>query len=270
LAYKPDPRVAKSVVDAGPFETALTVPFGTAVGGGVFRQSQPPKSVVDAGPFETALETTQQTTPATVTVGVGPWPGAWPDDPRYDPELLAHGDARNVADQYRYWTVDAIRADLAARRDPARQLHIAIENWEHDFNIGSIVRTANAFNAASVHIVGRKRWNRRGAMVTDRYLDVFHEPDVAGLLDWIEGQGTTIPLIGVDNVPGSVPMETFVFPPTCLLVFGSESAGLSPQMQAACEAIVAITQSGSTRSINAGAAAAIAIWAWRGQAHQTQ
>jgi len=195
-------------------------------------------------------------------IGVGPWVGPLPSDPRYDPDLLAHGDARNVADQYRYWSLTAIRADLAARRDPHRQLHVGIENWTHDFNIGSIVRTANAFNAAGVHIIGPRRWNRRGAMVTDRYLDVFHHADVAELLDWRRAQVPALPLIGVDNVPGSVPLEGFAFPPSCLLVFGTESSGLSAELQAACDAIVAITQSGSTRSINAGAAAAITIWAW--------
>src|SRR3712207_9536542 len=87
------------------------------------------------------------------------------EDPRLDPELLAHGDTRNVIDRYRFWTVEAIVADLDARRHP---FHVAIENWQHDLNIGTVVRNANAFLAASVHIVGRRRWNRRGAMVTDR------------------------------------------------------------------------------------------------------
>src|SRR3954454_1590077 len=100
-------------------------------------------------------------------VGVGPWGGPWPTEPRYDPVLLAAGDARNVVDRYRYWTVAAIVADLDRRRHP---LQLAIQNWEHAFNIGSMVRTANAFNASGVHILGRRRWNRRGAMVTDRYL----------------------------------------------------------------------------------------------------
>src|SRR5437763_2821694 len=110
----------------------------------------------------------------TEKVGVGPHPEPWPDDVRYDPELLRDGDRRNVVDRYRYWTVEAIRADLAARAHP---FHVAIENLVHDFNIGSVVRTANAFNAAAVHVVGRRRWNRRGAMVTDRFLVVVHHPD---------------------------------------------------------------------------------------------
>ena len=200
---------------------------------------------------------------------MGPWPGgpdAWPRlpggglDPRYDPELLAHGDRRNVVDAYRYWTVEAIVADLDARRHPDRHLHVAIENWAHDLNIGSVVRTANAFNAAGVHIVGRRRWNRRGAMVTDRYLHVQHHPDVAALAEW--ASSASLPVVGIDNVPGSVPLEGFAMPPRCVLLFGQESAGLTPEAQAACAAVVHIKQHGSTRSLNAGAAAAIAMHAW--------
>lgn len=201
-------------------------------------------------------------------VGVGPWPGgtaAWPDDPRYDPELLAHGDRRNVVDRYRYWTVEAIVADLDTHRHP---LHVAIENWSHDLNIGSVVRTANVFNVAGVHIVGRRRWNRRGAMVTDRYLHVHHHPDVDALLAWAEraergrpGNGS-LPVIGVDNVPGSVPLEGYALPRSCVLLFGQESTGLSDAARTGVREICHITQYGSTRSINAGAAAAIAMHVW--------
>ena len=193
-------------------------------------------------------------------VGVGPWPGgpeAWPDDPRYDPELLAHGDRRNVVDRYRYWTVEAVVADLDTRRHP---FHVAIENWAHDLNIGSVVRTANAFNAAGVHVVGRRRWNRRGAMVTDRYLHVHHHPDVAHLLAWARAAG--LPVIGVDNVPGSVPLGGYPLPEACVLLLGQESTGLTPAAQEAAEAVLHIDQYGSTRSMNAGAAAAIAMHAW--------
>ncbi|GAA1719384.1 RNA methyltransferase [Isoptericola hypogeus] len=202
-------------------------------------------------------------------VGVGPWPGgpeAWPRtpdgdaDPRYDPELLAHGDRRNVVDRYRYWTVEAVVADLDARRPADRTLHVAIENWAHDLNIGSVVRTANAFNAAGVHVVGRRRWNRRGAMVTDRYLHVRHQPDAAALAAWAAAAG--LPVVGVDNVPGSVPLEGYDLPTRCVLLFGQESAGLTPEAQAACADVVHIAQHGSTRSLNAGAAAAIAMHAW--------
>lgn len=186
-----------------------------------------------------------------------PHPEPWPDDPRLDPALLAAGDTRNVIDRYRYWRHEAIVADLDTRRHP---FHVAIENWEHDFNIGTVVRNANAFLAASVRIVGRRRWNRRGAMVTDRYLHVEHHPTVADLAAWAAGEG--LPLIGVDIVAGAVPIETFAFPSACVLVFGSEGPGLSPEAVAACDTIVAITQYGSTRSINAGVASGIAMYTW--------
>ncbi len=189
--------------------------------------------------------------------GVGPHAHPWPDDPRFDPELLEHGDRRNVIDRYRYWRVEAIVADLDTRRHP---LHVAIENWGRDFNIGSVVRTANAVNVAAVHIIGRRRWNRRGAMVTDRYLQVVHHDDAETFAAWASAEG--LPVIGIDNVPGSVPLEGAVLPAACAMVFGEEGPGLSPAMQARCETILHITQYGSTRSINAGAAAAVAMWAW--------
>ncbi len=189
--------------------------------------------------------------------GVGPHPEPWPDDPRLDPELLAGGDRRNVVDGFRYWQLEAIVADLDTRRHP---LHVAIQNWEHDFNIGSIVRTANAFNVAGVHILGRRRWNRRGAMVTDRYLHVHHHESVAAFAAWADRE--QVSLIGVDNLPGSVPLESATLPQRCCLVFGSEGPGLTDELLAACQGLVAITQFGSTRSINAGAAAAIAMYHW--------
>jgi tRNA G18 (ribose-2'-O)-methylase SpoU len=190
-------------------------------------------------------------------VGVGPWQGPWPEDPRYDPELLTGGDARNVVDRYRYWTVEAIVADLDSSRQP---FHVAIENWEHDFNIGSVVRTANAFNAAGVHVVGRRRWNRRGAMVTDRYLHVHHHATVAELAQYAAGAGLV--LLGVDNVPGAVAVETYDLPSGCVLLLGQEGPGLSVEALAACADVLAVTQLGSTRSLNAGAAAAVVMHAW--------
>jgi tRNA G18 (ribose-2'-O)-methylase SpoU len=191
------------------------------------------------------------------TVGVGPRPGPWPDDPRYDPELLAHGDRRNVVDRYRYWTVEAIVADLDARRHP---FHVAIENFGHDLNIGTVVRTANAFLAAEVHVVGRRRWNRRGAMVTDRYQHLRHHADVAELAAWATAQDLV--LVAVDNAPGAVPLETVELPQRCVLLFGQEGPGLTAEARAAADLTVSIAQFGSTRSINAGVAAGIAMHAW--------
>ena len=190
-------------------------------------------------------------------VGVGPWQGPWPDAPRYDPDLLREGDRRNVLDEYRYWSVEAIVADLDARRHP---LHVAIENWQHDMNIGTVVRTANAFNVAGVHIIGRRRWNRRGAMVTDRYLHVHHHESAEAFLTWAAAEA--LPVFGVDLFPDSAPLETFELPRACALVFGQEGPGLSEQIRDGAEATLSIAQFGSTRSINAGVAAGIAMHAW--------
>lgn len=190
-------------------------------------------------------------------VGVGPWQGDLPVEDHYDPELLAEGDRRNVVDKYRYWKLEAIVADLDEHR---HALHVAIENWQHDFNIGSIVRTANAFAVAEVHIIGKKRWNRRGAMVTDRYQHVRHHPTVEDFVEWARGEGLTV--IGIDNVADSIAIEAAALPKGCVLVFGQEGPGLSDAAREACESTLAIAQFGSTRSMNAGAAAAIAMHTW--------
>ncbi|MFZ2240793.1 MAG: TrmH family RNA methyltransferase [Gordonia amarae] len=190
-------------------------------------------------------------------VGVGPWEGPWPEGERYDPELLAEGDTRNVVDAYRYWTREAIVADIDGRRHP---FHVAIENFAHDANIGTVVRTANAFAAAAVHIVGRRRWNRRGAMVTDRYQHLMHHDTVDELMAWAREQRVAV--VAVDNTPGSVPIETADLPRECVLLFGQEGPGVSETAQLRADLTVSIAQFGSTRSINAGVAAGIAMHAW--------
>lgn len=191
------------------------------------------------------------------TWGVGPWIGQWPTEDFYDLELLRDGDTRNVLDKYRYWKMEAIVADLDVRR---HDFHVAIENWQHDLNIGSIVRTANAFLAAEVHIVGHKRWNRRGAMVTDRYQHVRHHATVEDFVSWAKAAG--LPIIAIDNVPGCQQIETYELPQSCVLLFGQEGPGLSEAAIEASEVVLEITQFGSTRSINASAAAAITMHAW--------
>lgn len=202
----------------------------------------------DLGPTEWTLRT---------EVGVGPWPGPSPIEKHYDPELLEHGDRRNVVDQYRYWRREAIVSDLDGRRHP---FHVAIENFQHDHNIGTVVRTANAFAAAAVHIVGRRRWNRRGAMVTDRYQHLYHHPDVAGLASFAREHELAV--VAVDNTPGSVRLETAELPRECILLFGQEGPGLSAEAQEAATLTVSIAQFGSTRSINAGVAAGIVMHTW--------
>lgn len=198
-----------------------------------------------------------ETPEAPAEIGVGPHPKPWPVGAHFDPELLAEGDRRNVVDKYRYWSLDAVVADLDTQRHP---FHVAIENFQHDFNIGSVVRTANAFMANEVHIVGKKRWNRRGAMVTDRYQHVRHHPDPTALAAW--ARKNQISIIGIDNVPGSVPLESHRLPERCVLLFGQEGEGLTLEARAVCNSVHSIAQYGSTRSINAGAAAAIAMHAW--------
>ncbi len=190
-------------------------------------------------------------------VGVGPHPQPWPDDDRFDPELLAGGDRRNVVDRYRYWRTEAIVADLDTRRHP---FHVAIENWQHDLNIGTVVRNANAFLASSVRIVGRRRWNRRGAMVTDRYQHVDHHASIADFAAWADGEG--LPLVAIDNLPGAVPIDRAELPRRCVLVFGQEGGGLSEAARDAAKMVCSIRQFGSTRSINAGVASGIAMYEW--------
>lgn len=189
--------------------------------------------------------------------GVGPWTGPLPDDPRYDPELLAGGDTRNVVDEYRYWRREAIVADIDRRRHP---LHVAIENFGNDANIGAVVRTANAFAVHTVHIIGRRRWNRRGAMVTDRYQHLAHHDGTDSLLAFARAAGLQV--VAVDNVPGAVRLEQTPLPRECLLLFGQEGPGISEAARSGAEMTVSIAQFGSTRSINAGAAAGIAMHAW--------
>jgi len=204
------------------------------------------------------------TTPASIgpgeffpVVGVGPHEKPWPHDAHFDPELLLNGDRRNVLDKYRYWSVEAIVADLNTKR---HKLEIAIENWQHDLNIGSVVRTANAFNVNAVHIVGKRDWNKRGAMVTDRYLTVIHHPSVADFSEHCMQRG--IPIIGIDNVPSSKQLESAQLPESCVLLFGQEGAGMSDEAIAVCRDLYEINQYGSTRSMNASAAGAIAMYHW--------
>ena len=194
---------------------------------------------------------------ASESVGVGPHPEPWPDDPRLDSGLLATGDRRNVADRFRYWRREAIVEELDRSRHP---FHVAIENWRHDLNIGTIVRTANAFGAEAVHIIGHRRWNRRGAMVTDRYQHIHHHDTITRFLAWAAGEGLAV--VGVDNLPGSERIEEANLPEKCVLLFGQEGSGLSDEAGAAVDRVLSIAQFGSTRSINAGVAAGIAMHSW--------
>jgi len=214
----------------------------------------------NAGPGETGQEQQSQPEDGAAQgdlVGVGPHELPWPIGEQFDPELLAQGDRRNVIDRYRYWAVQAIRDDLDGRRF---SVHLAVENWEHDFNIGTVVRNANAFGAAGVHIVGRRRWNRRGAMMTDRYQHVYYHSSIQDLLQWAAVE--QLEVVGIDNLDGSVPLETVGLPKACVLIFGQEGPGLSEAAKAACSQVCSIRMFGSTRSINAGVASGIALHTW--------
>lgn len=189
-------------------------------------------------------------------IGVGPHPQPWPSGDWYDPELLAQGDRRNVEDRFRYWRVEAIKQALQRHTAP---FEVAIENWQHDYNIGTIVRSANAFNVRKVHIIGRRHWNRRGAMATDHYLEVVHHVDVAAFCAATAGLRRVV----VDNVPGARTLESVEKAPETILIFGGEGPGVSDEMIAACDTVIMIPQQGSTRSLNVGVAAGIVLYEWR-------
>jgi tRNA G18 (ribose-2'-O)-methylase SpoU len=148
-------------------------------------------------------------------------------------------------------------ADLDTRR---HDFAVAIENWQHDANIGTVVRTANAFLAREVVIVGRRRWNKRGAMVTDRYQHIRHVATAAELAAHAEAAGYAV--VAIDNLPGAAPLEATDLPRNALLLFGQESVGLSDEARDIADLVCSIAQYGSTRSINAGVAAGIAMHAW--------
>ncbi|PKL30995.1 RNA methyltransferase [Candidatus Saccharibacteria bacterium HGW-Saccharibacteria-1] len=193
-------------------------------------------------------------------IGVPPHTKPWPTGDRYDTELLANGDKRNVLDKYRYWTVEAIKTDLDKTR---ATLHVAIENWQHDLNIGTIVRAANAFNVETVHIIGKRHWNRRGAMVTDRYMNIIQHSTVDEFVEFMKNDNREI--IAVDIVPGAVGLSKTILPERAVLVFGGEGPGLSAEMQTVAIKTVMIEQFGSTRSVNVGVAAGIVMYVWMQQ-----
>lgn len=190
-------------------------------------------------------------------IGAPPYPKPWPTGAMYDPELLANGDSRNVLDKYRYWSVEAIKADLDKSRNP---LEIAIENVSRDFNMGTIVRTANAFNIRKVHVIGRRQWNKRGAMMTDVYMNIEYHESVEKFASVMRQEGRTI--LAIDIIPGAKPLSEAGLPLRSVLVFGSEKDGVSNDLQQVSDGIIHIEQFGSTRSVNVGVAAGIVMYEW--------
>lgn len=167
-------------------------------------------------------------------------------------------DTRNVTDEFKGWSNEDIVAELDKR---GVSLEIAIENLSHDFNMGTIVRNANAFGVRHVHIIGKKQWNKRGAMVTNRYLHVHHYSSVGDFMEYVKQ--SKLNLVAIENnTPRQQPLSQAKLPKNCLLVFGSESDGLSDQLLAQADDVFAIEQLGSTRSVNVGVASGIAMYAW--------
>jgi len=193
-------------------------------------------------------------------IGVGPHPEPWPTGEKYDRMLLKNGDDRNVLNKYHYWTVAAIKADLDTERV---DLEIAIENLQRDYNMGTIVRGANAFNVKKVHIIGRKQWNKRGAMVTDLYMNIQYHDDVAAFMQAMERSKREV--IAIDIVDGAKKLSETPLPANAVLVFGAEGPGLSKELLSVAKDVVMIEQFGSTRSVNVGVAAGIAMYTWMQQ-----
>lgn len=164
-------------------------------------------------------------------------------------------DTRNLVDRYKGMDMEMIVSDLDQN---GVMLEIAIENLERDFNMGTIVRSANAFGVRTVHVIGRKQWNKRGAMMTDKYLHVSYHLSVEEFVEKTKGKS----LIAIDNVEGAQMLAATSLPRDAVLVFGAEGPGISQELRAKCEKTVAIEQFGSTRSINVGVAAGIAMYAW--------
>ena len=191
-------------------------------------------------------------------VGVGPHPKPWPQDTRYDQDLLENGDYRNVTDNFRYVKTEVIIAELDTN---GVSLEIAIENLERDFNMGTIVRSANAFGVRHVHIIGRKQWNKRGAMKTETYLHLHYYKDVESFVGAMANQNKW--LVAVDIIEGAKNIAETDLPKNTVLIFGSEGNGLSSELVTSANAVAMIPQHGSSRSLNVGVAAGVAMYAWQ-------
>lgn len=179
--------------------------------------------------------------------------------------LTVQNDTRNVIDKYKGLSVAEIKDDLDRSR---HDFHVAIENFLHDFNIGTIARNANAFNAAGIHIIGRRHWNRRGAMKTEAYMNIFHHKTVMEFINW--AKQNNLKLIAIDNQKGSKKLNEIELEKGSILVFGNESDGLSKEMVEACKEMVAIEQFGSTRSVNVGVASGILMYEFVRQNYLTK
>ena len=168
-------------------------------------------------------------------------------------------DTRNLIDEFKGLSHEQVFDELSRKRTG---LEIAIENVEHDFNIGSIVRTANSFNVSKVHIIGKKKYNRRGAMCTDKYLEIIHH---ATLEDFLKTQENRELVAIENNTPRAHELHEKAFKKETTLIFGSENNGITPELLEKAHDVRYIESFGSTRSVNVGAAAAIAMYEWTRQ-----
>ena len=168
-------------------------------------------------------------------------------------------DARNLIDEFKGMPNEQVFDELERTRTP---LEIAIENVEHDFNIGSIVRTANSFNVQTVHIIGKKKYNRRGAMCTDKYLNITHH---ATLDEFLETQKNRELVAIENNTERAKPLNAKKFNQNTTLIFGSENNGITPELLELAHDVRFIESFGSTRSVNVGVAAGIAMYEYARQ-----
>ncbi len=168
-------------------------------------------------------------------------------------------DTRNLIDEYKGLSNEQVFDALEKKRNT---LEIAIENVEHDFNIGTIVRSANSFNVSKVHIIGKKKYNRRGAMCTDKYLKIVHHATIEDFLETQQGRE----LVAIENnTPRAKPLHKKRFLDNTTLVFGSENNGITAELLSQAQDVRFIESFGSTRSVNVGVAAGIAMYEWARQ-----
>ena len=166
-------------------------------------------------------------------------------------------DTRNVSDEFKDMQHDKIVEILDQR---GVELEIAIENTLRDFNMGTIVRNANAFGVRKVHVIGRRQWNKRGAMATDKYLHVIYHPSVDSFITYMIQQNKHI--FAIENNCQTESIVEVEFPDNLVMVFGQEGPGLSQDLLEKADKIISIPQLGSTRSINVGVASGIAMFEW--------
>jgi len=166
-------------------------------------------------------------------------------------------DNRNVLDEFKGKPAEEIVTELDAC---GVSLEIAIENLERDFNMGTIVRSANAFGVRHVHVVGRKQWNKRGAMMTDKYLNVHYYATIDEFIEAMKLANKTV--VAIENNVKSVPLGSAKLTKNTALLFGSEGSGISEELLSKVDKVVHIEQLGSTRSLNVGVAAGIAMYEW--------